>query len=242
MGYTYIENRLIFIAVMQPLLLLHGAIGASRQLVPLVGLLRDSRKIYAPDFTGHGGRPIDGHFSMKILAEDVLQFMEKEGIEKADVFGYSMGGYVGMYLAKHYPEKVRRIITLATKYHWDEATAAKEVKMLDPEKIQQKIPSFADTLKERHAPNDWREVLKKTADMMLALGCDNTLKAEDYTSINIPALLLIGDRDKMITLEETIAVYKALPYAQMGILPDTQHPIEQTDIELLGMMIKRFLR
>jgi len=152
------------------------------------------------------------------------------------------GGYVGMYLAKHHPEKVTRIITLATKYHWDEATAAKEVKMLDPEKIVQKIPSFADALKERHAPNDWREVLQKTADMMLALGGDNTLKAEDYTAINIPALLLIGDRDKMITLEETIAVYKALPDAQMGMLPDSQHPIEQTNIELLAVMIKRFLR
>ncbi len=226
---------------MQPLLLLHGAIGASRQLLPLAEQLRGHRKLYAPDFMGHGGRPMDNQFSMKALADDVLQLMEKEGIRNADVFGYSMGGYVGMYLARHYPEKINRLVTLATKYHWDETTAAKEIQMLNPEKIEQKLPAFAQTLQERHHPNDWKEVLKRTSDMMVALGADNTLKPADYAAINTPTLILLGDRDKMITLDETLAVYRSLPNGQMAVLPNTQHPIEQVDVELLGGMVRRFL-
>lgn len=228
---------------MEPLLLLHGAIGASGQFAALKERLSSGFRVFTPDFSGHGGRPFaDQHFSMELFANDVLQYMERERLDKVSIFGYSMGGYVGMYLAKHHPGKIDKIITLATKYHWDEAIASREVQMLIPEKIEQKIPAFAAALKERHTPNDWRDVLKKTSAMMMAMGRNNTLKLADYTTITTPALILLGDLDKMVSLDETVAVYKSLPKAQMGMLPDTPHPIEQVDVELLGFLIERFLK
>lgn len=228
---------------MQPLLLLHGAIGASDQHLPLAHKLEDTFQTHLPDFSGHGGAPLkDAPFSIELFAADVLQFMSDKKMEQVSIFGYSMGGYVGMYLAKHYPEKINKVITLATKFHWDAKIAAKEVLMLNPGKIQQKLPAFAETLGKRHAPNDWKEVLAKTAEMMIALGNDNPLKPEDYASIKTPAMILIGDRDKMVTLEETVAVYKNLPNAQLGILPNTPHPIEQVDMSLLAFIIQRFLQ
>lgn len=227
---------------MQPLLLLHGAIGASAQLKPLADSLGRAFRVYTPDFTGHGGKAgTDAPFTMALFAEDVLQYMAQEGLGKAAIFGYSMGGYVGMYLAKHYPEKVDKLITLATKYHWDEATAAKEVQMLNPEKIEQKVPAFAESLRKLHEPNDWKQLMGKTAEMMLALGKDNPLKPEDYATITTPAMLLLGDRDKMVTLDETLAVYKALPNARMGMLPNTPHPVEHVDVALLSFMVGSFL-
>lgn len=233
---SYIYGR------MQPLLLLHGAIGASAQLKPLADSLGRAFKVYTPDFNGHGGRVgTDAPFTMAFFAEDVLQYMAEEGLEKAAIFGYSMGGYVGMYLAKHYPDKVDKLITLATKYHWDEGTAAKEVQMLNPEKIEQKVPAFAESLRKLHEPNDWKQLMGKTADMMLSIGKDNPLKPEDYTTITTPAMLLLGDRDKMVTLDETLAVYKALPNARMGMLPNTPHPVEQVDVAMLSFMVGSFL-
>ncbi len=227
---------------MQPLLLLHGAIGASAQLKPLADKLGRAFRVYTPDFTGHGGRAgTDAPFTMALFAEDVLRYMAEAGLEKAAIFGYSMGGYVGMYLAKHHPDKVDKLITLATKYHWDEATAAKEVQMLNPEKIEQKVPAFAESLRKLHEPNDWKQLMGKTADMMLALGKDSPLKPEDYVAITTPAMLLLGDRDKMVTLDETLAVYKALPNARMGMLPNTPHPVEQVDVDLLGFMVGSFI-
>lgn len=227
---------------MKHLILLHGAIGSKEQFTQLEGSLNEKFHVHSINFNGHGGDPFRNDvFSIALFADEVLAYMNKQNIATANFFGYSMGGYVAMYLAKHEPAKVERVVTLATKFHWDETTAAKEVKMLDAETIQQKAPSFAAQLKQRHAPNDWVEVLSRTKQMLLQLGQTNALQLGDHATITTPSLLLLGDRDKMVTTEETIAVYKALPNAQFGILPGTPHPIEQTDTELLSMFITRFL-
>ena len=227
---------------MEHLLLLHGAIGAKDQLQPLAEQLADRYNTHCINLTGHGGNSIPGDsFSIPLFATQVLSYLEENNIDKANVFGYSMGGYVAMYLAKNSPEKINKCITLATKYYWDETEAAKEVKKLDPAIIQQKIPAFAEQLKQRHAPQDWEAVLNKTAELLLNLGKNNALQLTDYPSVNIPVLLLLGDRDKMITLEETTNVYKQLPSAEMAMLPGTPHPIEQVDGSLLKFLINKFL-
>ena len=226
---------------MQPLLLLHGAIGASDQLQPLASELKRFDTI-THDFSGHGGKAYsDKPFSIAAFAEEIVAFLDERKIEAVDIFGYSMGGYVGMYLAKYHPLRVTKVITLATKFHWDKATADKECQMLDAAKIEAKVPGFAKALADRHAPNDWKDVLAKTADMLRDMGISNALKAEDYSSIDTPSMVLLGDRDRMVTLEETVAVYKALPNAQMGILPNTHHPIEQINIGALSYLIQQFL-
>jgi pimeloyl-ACP methyl ester carboxylesterase len=228
---------------MQPLLLLHGAIGAADQLEPLAKALSDQYQVYAINFSGHGNQPFaDEPFSMQLFANDVLRFMEQNGLEKISIFGYSMGGYVGMYLAKHHAEKIDKVITLATKFHWDAETAEKETQMLDPAKIETKVPAFAQALEKRHAGKDWKEVIAKTADMLKSLGADNTLKTDDYKNIQAQCLVLLGDRDKMVGLDETLAVYKMLPNAAMGMLPDTPHPIEQVDIDTLLFFIRNFIK
>ena len=47
---------------------------------------------------------------------------------------------------------------------------------------------------------------------------------------------MLGDRDKMVSLDETVAVYKSLPNAEMCVLPNTPHPLEQADTGLLTLM------
>ena len=227
---------------MQHLILLHGAIGAKEQLQPLADILQTEYLIHLVNFSGHGGKPLpDGEFSVKLFAENVIDHIQQNQINKANIFGYSMGGYVAMYIARYYAEKVDDVITLATKFHWNEATAAKEVKMLNADAIQQKVPSFAEQLSNRHSPNNWRKVLEKTAALLTVLGSNNILQPEDYSNIHIPCLIMLGDRDKMVTMEETVAVYKQLPSAQLAILPDTPHPIEQVNQQLLAHMIKHYL-
>ena len=73
------------------------------------------------------------------------------------------------------------------------------------------------------------------------MGEDNPLKAADYPSIQHHALLMLGDRDKMVTLDETVEVYKNLPQAQLAILPNTAHPIEMVNTDRLANEIKSFL-
>ncbi|QEC67673.1 alpha/beta hydrolase [Panacibacter ginsenosidivorans] len=227
---------------MQHLLLLHGAFGAKDQFEPLTEKLKDDFIIHTLNFSAHGGTPIPGtSLSIELYAKDVLHYMLTQNIEQANIFGYSMGGYVAMYIAKHAADKVKKNVTLASKFHWDETIAAKEVKMLDAAAIELKVPAFAQQLAARHAPSDWKLLLQKTAEMMMNLGRNNTLSINDYNSIATSSLLMLGDRDKMVTLEETIAVYKNLPNAQLSVLPNTSHPIEQVDTDMLSYIIRNFL-
>lgn len=229
---------------MQHLLLLHGAIGAKDQLLPLEESLADDFYVHRINFAGHGGAPMpDNPWSIELFAQQVLVYLADHvpAAEPVYLFGYSMGGYVGMYINRHHPGKLIKTITLATKFHWDEQCAAKEVQMLRPETILKKIPAFAAQLEKRHASHDWKEVLGHTADLFLCMGKNNPLKPEDYAQITAPCLLLLGDRDKMVSLDETVDVYKKLPAGQLGVLPATTHALEQADVKLLSMLIKKFI-
>lgn len=223
------------------ILLLHGAIGAADQLKPLAAKLSKDFTVHILNFSGHGGRPFpEQPFSIPVFAEEVLAYLDENGLEQVNIFGFSMGGFVGMYLARHYPKHVQKLMTLATKFDWNKEIAIKEKQMIDPEKIVAKVPAFAESLAKRHAPNDWKEVLAKMSDMITALGEQNAMTLADCASIEIPVLLLLGDRDKMVSLQETLDVYKALPNAQMGMLPATGHPIEQADMDLVSYHLERF--
>lgn len=224
---------------MEPLILLHGALGCRSQLAALAEQLAPHYQVHALDFPGHGGTPATEPFSIPYFANYVRQYCAANGFPKISIFGYSMGGYVALYLARQAPELIARVITLATKFHWDEATAAKEVKMLQPETILQKVPQFAETLRQRHAPADWEEVLRHTATMLQGLGRQNALALNDYNAITCPSLLMLGDRDKMVTLEETVAVYRQLPHGQLAVLPNTPHPLEAVAVDRLALMIQK---
>ncbi len=227
---------------MQHILLLHGAIGAADQLVVLENKIADAFTVHCLNFSGHGDSPVaDEEFSISLFASEVITYLDEKGIGSINIFGYSMGGYVAMYLAKHHPERVKKIITLATKFTWNESIAEQEIKMLNAAKIEEKLPDFVAALQKRHAPNNWKTVLEKTATMLTAMGKNNPLNTIDFPSIQHPVLLMLGDRDKMVKLDETVEVYKLLPQAQLAVLPNTGHPIEMISAERLASEIKSFL-
>jgi pimeloyl-ACP methyl ester carboxylesterase len=223
-----------------PLILLHGAIGASDQLVPFQKEL--GKNVHVLDFPGHGGKAMpDEPFSIRLFARSVVEHMDKKKIQVADFFGYSMGGYVALFLARHYPERVGRVVTLSTKFAWSEAIAENEIKLLDAEKIKEKVPKFADALEQRHKPVRWEEVLSKTAEMMKNLGSKPELQREDLLAINCPVLVAVGDHDTMVSIAETQEAYEALKDGQFAVLPGTPHPIAQMNPEKVLGLIHGFL-
>lgn len=227
---------------MKNLLLLHGAVGSSRQLEGLAEALSGEYVVHTLDFSGHGGRALPGFFSIETFADDVLAFMDAKSLTSVSIFGYSMGGYVALFLARHHPEKVSSVFTLATKFEWSPEIAQREAKMLDPNKISEKIPAFASVLKERHQPVPWEKVLLKTTEMMLDMGEHNPLSAEDFAVIAQRVRLSVGDKDAMVTIEETTAAYRQLPCASLAVLPNVQHPIEKIAIADLAREVDLFFR
>lgn len=232
-----------FIYAMKHLLLLHGAIGARDQLQPLADLLKNDFIVHVFNFSGHGGKPFaEERFSIQAFATELEEYLLTQKIQQASVFGYSMGGYVALYLAKQQPQFFSEILTLATKFYWDETVAAKEAAMLNTEIILEKVPVFAEQLKQRHAPNDWKLVLDKTKEMLLQMGKENPLQLSDYATINQPVLLLLGDNDKMVTREETEGVQKVLPNSRFQLLEQTAHPVEKANAVVLADIIREFCK
>jgi len=218
---------------MQKIILLHGAIGSEEQLIPLKNELSDVFEVYTFNFSGHGGRSFEDDFSIVQFSKDLLVFLNDNKIEKTHIFGYSMGGFVALYSALVFPERIQKIITLGTKFEWSPEIAQREMGMLNPDKIQEKIPKFAEALQKRHQPNDWKEVLEKTAKMMFDLGQNNLLKAVDFSRINNSIKLMLGENDEMVSLSETKWVHENLPQSELKIIPNTFHPIEKVDIAVL---------
>lgn len=226
---------------MQQIILLHAAIGAKDQLEPLSNELQQQGcRVLTMSFSGHGKIPFQNNFGIEQFALELEQFVEANHLEKPMVFGYSMGGYVALYLAHKQPNLLGNIITLGTKFEWTPEIAQKEVKMLDSKTIMEKVPKFAEALKMRHG-NDWELLLQKTVEMMLNLGNKNALSLNDFTTIENKVLVGLADKDNMVTLEETAAVYKRLKNGSMYMLPNTKHPIETVNVKLISNIIKEFL-
>lgn len=222
---------------MQSLILLHGALGSAAQISHISSLLEDQFNICSFDFPGHGQNPYDGKFSMDLFSDSILEYIQRNQITKPLVFGYSMGGYAALILERKHPGTFAGIVTLGTKFQWTPEIAEKETKMLDPELTLNKVPAFAAELENRHTRNDWRKLMLETATMLRGMGANPPLTDEDIGSIETPTLILLGDRDKMVRLEETIHAYRSFPNAQMGILPNTGHPIEKVNCPILKAMI-----
>lgn len=215
-----------------PLILLHGALGSSAHFEALAGSLAP-RPVYRLNFSGHGGEALRTAFSIAGFAEEVLNFMDDQSIGTADFFGYSMGGYIALYLAAQHPSRVGRITTLGTKFDWTPESAARETERLDPDVLAVKVPRFAAALAERHAPADWKEVVRRTADLMRQLGASPALQGAVWDRIDVPVTIARGELDAMVTAEESRAAVAALRHAVYVELPDTKHPIEQVDPALL---------
>jgi pimeloyl-ACP methyl ester carboxylesterase len=226
---------------MIPVLLLHGALGASSQLEKLKIILEGGgRKVLSMNFSGHGGNPFGSNFGIQQFAQDIIAFLHQQSISQVDIFGYSMGGYAALWLAHQHPDRVRKIVTLGTKFDWSPDSARHEVKKLDAEKILEKVPAFARILETRHAPNDWKELLSRTSDMMLTLGSDPLLKEHHFSKIKTPTLILIGEQDDMADHAYSEVVSKLLPDGQFRLLSNTPHPIEKVDQQFLSEILKNF--
>ncbi|WP_089756054.1 alpha/beta fold hydrolase [Chryseobacterium soldanellicola] len=225
---------------MKNLILLHGALGHSDIFKPYLEALSTYFIIHTPLFSGHGNVELSKNgITIEKYTEELAEFIEKENLDDVYIFGHSMGGYVALCYALENPEKVNSIITLGTKFDWTEEQALKESKILNPDVIAEKVPKYAEQLEHQHGPQ-WKQLLPAMAEMMVSLGKNPPLKSEVLATVEIPVQIMVGDKDNMVSLEESIEVYKNLPNAKLAVLPDTKHPMEKVRPNLLSDLMKDF--
>ena len=224
------------------LILLHGALGDASQVASLADRLRDTRRVIVLELEGHGATPLrDRPLRIESFADDVLAEMHRRGVARADIFGYSMGGYVALYLAATAADRVTRVATLATKLTWTPEISAREIAMLDAATIRAKVPKFAAALAARHTGAGWERLLSSTAELLHDLGARPRVTQELLASIAQPVRIGVGDRDATVTLDECVAAVRRLQNGELEVHPRTPHPFEKAPLDRLAWSLLEFL-
>lgn len=218
--------------------MLHGALGTKAQFDAITSELKDHFNVFSLNFSGHGGIPPTEEFGMSKFAREIIEFLDNHQLNSVHAFGFSMGGYAALWAAKAHPERFLLIMTLGTKFDWSYESAEKEIRMLNPAKMEEKVPAFAANLKAMHHPGDWKNLVLLTADMMRDLGSGRHLTQKDLTQIQIPVYVGIGDQDEMVSLFESRQAAGQLANGHLNVLPDTRHAIDKTDPVAIASWIR----
>ena len=235
-----------------PLIVLHGSYMNIPTMGEIIPTLAETNKVYALELQGHGRTTdIDRPITYPNLADDVAAFMDAVGLEKANVFGYSMGAAAGLQLAIRHPEKVEKLVAASTAYDaegWQPA-----FKDFIP---QMTVEMFTEmpVLVEPHrelSPNP--DGFVELAEKLIQLEKEPMQWEADVKALKTPVLIITGDADA-VTLEHSVALFrllgggvmgdmgKPLPASRLAVLPATSHTAVITQVDLLQAFIEPFLK
>lgn len=179
-----------------PLVLLHGGMRSALLLRDLAGELAIGRQVIAIDLQGHGRTAdIDRPLRFELMADDVAALIAYLGHARADVMGYSLGGGVALRAAIQHPERVRRLVVVATAFSkraWYPEVAAALGQISGAIAVHLKASREYQTyIETAPRPDDFPRLLDKMGEM---LARDYDWSAEVAT-ITAPTLAVYGDHD-----------------------------------------------
>jgi pimeloyl-ACP methyl ester carboxylesterase len=180
----------------RPLVLLHGGLGSGEMFEAILPALAANHRAIVVDLQGHGrtadiDRPIDA----RLMADDIAALIKHLGLEKPDVFGYSLGGGVAFHTAVKYPELVGRLIMVSANIRRDaiypemlgqqgqvNAAAAEFMKDTPMYELYQRVAP---------RPEDFPRLLDKIGEYM-AKDFDFS---EEVRGLQVPTLIACADAD-----------------------------------------------
>ena len=225
-----------------PLVALHGGILTfEASFGDVLPWLAQDRRVIGVELQGHGHTPDTGRpMSIERFAEDVAELLDHLGIERADLWGFSLGALTATGLAIRHPSKVRRLVLAAVNIRPDgyhpEITA--------PEQDDPRLPTeqeFASwqAAYEAVAPNpaDFFPFLERMQPVVhdWAGWTDDQVR-----SITAPTLLVVGDQD-FVRLDHAAEMLDLFPDSRLAVLPATRHTEVMQRSEQLRALVQPFL-
>jgi pimeloyl-ACP methyl ester carboxylesterase len=184
----------------EPLILLHGGLGATEMFGEVLPQLSKNRQVIAVDLQAHGRTAdIDRPLSFQAMADDIAALMKYLGIERADVMGYSLGGGVALHTAIRHPDLVKKLVIVSTAFRRDgwypEIVAGMaQVGAAAAEPMKQ-TPMYQLYARIAPRPADWPVLLTKIGDLLR----QDYDWSKEVTAIKAPTLLVFGDADAIRT-------------------------------------------
>ena len=234
----------------EPLVLLHGGTATRRMWEKFVPAFAKHFKVIAPDSRGHGksDNP-SGEFGFRLMADDTAGLIRALGLEKPSICGYSDGGQICLEFGMHYPESASKLVIVGAHNRLQDADieALREMGIeapgvVDVQKFERMAPEIVSRVKEfsgGHGSEYWKTFVKEISKMWLTR-LNYTM--EDYRKITTPTLVLVGDRDEDVSLEDALEMYRSIPKAEFAVAPGSDHYFPWPKTELFTRIVIDFLR
>jgi len=238
----------------KPLVLLHGGLATIDVLFgQLLPPLAQTRQVIAVELQAHGHTAdIERPLSFELMADDITALIKHLGLERADLFGFSLGGGVALQTAIRHPEVVRKLVVVSAPCKRDgwypEVLAGMASMNAEAAEAMMGSPMHQAYVSVAPKPEDWSALVAKSGQLL----------RQDYdwstavASITAPTLIVVGDADSVrpahaVELFGLLGGGKVdgamggLPHSQLAMLPGTTHFSILARTDLLLPIITPFL-
>jgi pimeloyl-ACP methyl ester carboxylesterase len=224
----------------EPILMLHGGPGSIAHFAKVIPALSKSYRVIAMDTPGQGHSERAEDVSYKLLAENASRFLDKLGIKKCYVIGFSDGACTSLLLAANRPDIVSKVFVSGGFSNIDGFTDEFKTfwSTITPEIVEQTWGGWHLRYSKKYPKNDWKTIISDLRDMVN----DNTyITDEQLKSISSKVLLAYGDTD-MFTMEHIVYLSKTIRDSELLILPGTSHMTFDEQPEMLTIAIQNFFK
>lgn len=247
------------------LVLLHGASSSAvEDWATQRPLLRQFFRLYLVDARGHAGTrwvepetatgvalPGTGPaasasdilargLGIDTLVADLGAFADALGLGRFHAGGFSMGGMTALRFAIRNPGRLLSLVLVGVDIEAEPGTSVASV-MLDPARIARDDPEWAAQLERRHVPvqgqGAWRRLLPVVVG---AMARRPLLTAADLRRVQVPTLVICGDRDPFVPVDHAARLKRQLPDAQLLVVPDAAHLVMPTRPEVVAAGLGAF--
>jgi len=243
----------------KPLILIPGfASGAWTWFCQTEELAKNFRVItFDPRGIGQSGNDTK-NLSLETFVEDVVQILDDLKIEKANVLSASFGGFVALEFALRFPERIEKLVLACTtaggKNHVRPDIEILRSFTRNPEfSLGEQIrhffrPAFTEQFNAEHA-----EIIEKVC----VLREENDVSDETYSAqlqtafsfdveeklgeINHETLVLTGDKDNLVPMQNSVNLAEKLPNARLKIIKDGSHMFFVENADEFNREVKEFL-
>jgi pimeloyl-ACP methyl ester carboxylesterase len=209
-----------------PVILLHGGLGHSGNWGHQVpDLIAAGHRVIVIDSRGHGRSTRDARpFAYELMASDVLAVMDRLGVERAALVGWSDGAIIALITADRAPERVTGVFFFACKMD------PSGNKVFEPSPILQRC--FSRHGKDYAALSATPETFKDfVGAVSLMQRTQPNYSLADLARIQPPVRIVHAEHDEFIKSDHAAYLAKSIPNATLTILPDVSHfaPLQRPD-------------